>query len=177
MELIRIYIYGCCMRKFLMGILFWAALTSPSVAEYDVGLMAFTNKNYLLSLEEFRKSAREGHAGAEFMLGVHYFNGFGVERDSSIAAIYFHLAAEKGNPEAQLAFGSIFIRGVGVWQNLVRAHYWLSLAVSTNNESTGLYARVLRDATEKLMTDKEVREAKQLAASWQYTRAGIISNN
>lgn len=162
------------MRKIVAVLSLWLGFAAPAWAEFEAGMRAYSEGDFALALEEFRDSARQGHAGAEFMLGVQYFNGAGVEHDPTVAAIYFHLAAEKGNPAAQLAFGSIFIRGVGVWQDLVQAHYWLTLAVMSNAAEFQSQAEALRNATALLMTPAEVEEAAQLIAAWQPARAGLI---
>jgi len=161
------------MRKLIPILLLWLGFTGSAWAEYEAGVRAYTDGDFALALEEFRDSARQGHAGSEFMLGVQYFNGAGVEQDPAIAAIYFHLAAEKGYPAAQLAFGSIYIRGVGVWQDLVQAHYWLSLAVLGSAADLQSQAEALRSATALLMTPAEIDEAEQLAAAWHPARAGV----
>ncbi|MDA1131994.1 MAG: tetratricopeptide repeat protein [Proteobacteria bacterium] len=150
------------------------ANAAPALAEYDAGVRAYTSGNFVQALAEFRESARRGHSGAEFMLGVQYFNGAGVEHDPATAAIYFHLAAEKGLPAAQLAFGSIHIRGVGVWQNLVRAHYWLTLAVESGDPDLKAEAVALRNATARLMTTDELTQAAELAAAWRPARTGLM---
>ena len=165
------------MFKLIIFIFSLFIISTPAIAEYSAGLNAYSDGDYVLSLEEFRDSARMGHAKSEFMLGVQYFNGLGVEKNRSIAAIYFHLAAERGNPEAQLAFGSIFIKGVGVWQNLVYAHYWLTLAADHNDSALQEHAEALKIAMESLMTKKEIETSNQLASDWHNGRSGLVFEN
>src|SRR5688572_26351017 len=102
-----------------------AALPGLAHATYEDGLTAYEEGRFDYALREFRTLAHRGHPGAEFMLGVMHFNGFGVDRDEVVAAIYFRQAAEQGDPGAQLAFGSLHIRGIGVFQNLIEARKWL----------------------------------------------------
>ncbi len=150
------------------------AFTTAAQAGYDQGLAAFGQGQFEVAIEEFRALAEEGHPGAEFMLGVMYFNGTGVPQDSKAAAIFFYQAAQQGDASAQLALGSIFIRGVGVWQDLIQAHIWLSLAAINGPTDLQGNAVALRDATRRLMTPDEIAEAQRLVAAWRPTRSGLV---
>ena len=150
------------------------SLAMPVRADYDEGLRAFGNGDVEQALLEFRALARQGHAPAEFMLGVMYFNGVGVQQDPVIAAIYFRQAAAKGDAAAQLALGTIFIRGVGVGQNLVQALAWLTLAARDGPEDLRGEAETLRNATRLLMTDVQIRRALRFVEVWQPGRAGLV---
>lgn len=150
------------------------ALTTAAHAGYDQGLAAFGEGRFDVAIKEFRALAEEGHPGAEFMLGVMYFNGSGVPQDSQVAAIFFYQAAQQGEPGAQLALGSIFIRGVGVWQDLIQAHTWLSLAAINGPSELQSNAIALRDATKLLMTPDEIAEAQRAVAAWRPSRSGLV---
>lgn len=49
----------------------------------------------------YRAAADQGHADGQYGLGEMYAKGEGVEKDGSMAAKYFALAAENGHKQAQ----------------------------------------------------------------------------
>ena len=65
--------------------------------------------------------------GAQFNLGVLYYNGKGVEQSHAEAAKWFRLAAEQENERAQLNLGSLYYNGKGVEQNHTEAAKWFHL--------------------------------------------------
>ena len=52
-------------------------------------------------LFHYREAAQGGHFGAQYNLGMLYFNGDGVEQDYPVAWYYFNKAAENGMPNAR----------------------------------------------------------------------------
>lgn len=151
------------------------ALSNPTQASYPEGLVAYDGGQFDSALREFRTLAQRGHPGAEFMLGVMYFNGFGVERNQVIAAIYFRQAAEQGDAGAQLAFGSLHVRGVGVVQDLVEARKWLTLCTRSNEvPALAKQATAMLAATASLMTPDEIIRADRGAERWRPVRPGLV---
>jgi Transglycosylase SLT domain/Sel1 repeat len=57
-------------------------------------------RDVLRAIALFCRAARAGDAEAQYSLGWIYANGRGVERQDSVAALYFALAAEQGHPQA-----------------------------------------------------------------------------
>ena len=68
--------------------------------------------------------AEQGHADAQFGVGIGYANGFGVPLDYSKAADWYRRAAEQGHAEAQVSIGSVYLTGRGVQQDSVEAVAW-----------------------------------------------------
>ena len=146
----------------------------PAYADYEQGLRHYEAKRYLKAIKDFTVMAARGHSGSEFMVGVMYFYGNGVRRDSGIAAVWFHKSALKGHAPAQLAFGSIHIRGVGVGQDLADAYMWLTLASQSNVPGIVSQARALRDGAEKEMLVQQIEEARRRAREWRPRRSGLV---
>jgi TPR repeat protein len=48
----------------------------------------------------FLKAAEQGNAGAQFVLGVNYENGYGVTRSNSEAVKWYQKAAKQGKQDA-----------------------------------------------------------------------------
>jgi TPR repeat protein len=107
------------------------------------------------------------------MLGVMYFHGLGVSRDEAVAAIYFRHAAVQGDENAQLAFGSIHVRGVGVFQDLVEARMWLRLCSQATQPELSRQAASLLQLTAPLMTAEEISSADRRAERWRPVRPGF----
>ncbi|WP_439830288.1 tetratricopeptide repeat protein, partial [Aeromonas veronii] len=57
------------------------------------------------ALAWYRKAAEQGHAKAQYNLGVMYGNGQGVPQDDAQAVVWFRKAAEQGLAEAQYELG------------------------------------------------------------------------
>ena len=59
------------------------------------------------SIAEIRSDAEEGNAEAQGMLGSLYYYGRGVAQDYSMAYIWYNLAAEQGDEEAEKALDAV----------------------------------------------------------------------
>ena len=160
----------------LLALTVW---TAPSVshAGYSEGVEAYESGRFDVAKSEFQILTEKGHAGAEFMTGVMYFQGQGVIQNRKLAAIWFHKAAIKGHAAAQLAFGSVHIRGVGVYQDLIRAYKWLTLAADSKVPGLQQQASTLRGDAEKFMTPSEINNAKSAARSFSAIKAGLVTSN
>jgi TPR repeat protein len=159
-----------------MALILWMlTVAAPARADYEAGIRHYEAKRHLDAINEFTVLAERGHGGSEFMIGVMYFYGAGVPKDTGIAAVWFHKSALKGHPPAQLAFGSIHIRGVGVEQNLTDAYMWLMLAAQSNVPGLVTQATTLRDDAQKEMNAQQVEDARRRAREWRPRRAGLVT--
>tara|TARA_B100000686_G_C16613521_1_gene875126 strand:+ start:321 stop:836 length:516 start_codon:yes stop_codon:yes gene_type:complete len=155
-------------------VLLTATAAVPAYADYEQGLRHYEAKRYFQAIDNFTLMAARGHSGSEFMMGVMYFYGNGVRRDSGIAAVWFHKSALKGHAPAQLAFGSIHIRGVGVGKDLADAYMWLTLASQSNVPGLVTQALALRDGAEKEMLAQQIEQARRRAHEWRPRRSGLV---
>ena len=141
---------------------------------YSRAVKAYDQGAFRQAFLSFRELAQMGHGGAEFMLGVMYFYGHGVERDQGVASIWFYKSARQGNPAAQLAFGSMFIRGVGVSPDPVKAYKWLSLARTSGIKDIVSQADVLLAQTAQRMSADEIKEADKEARDFKPVTTGPL---
>ncbi len=58
-------------------------------------------QDYKVAIKWLTPAAEQGHAGAQFNLGIIHYNGDGVPVDDEAAVKWFTLAAKQGNAEAQ----------------------------------------------------------------------------
>ena len=68
-------------------------------------------------LNETRRLAEQGHAKAQYNLGLMYDNGEGVPENDSEAVKWYRLAAEQGIATAQYNLGIMYDNGEGVPEN------------------------------------------------------------
>ena len=137
---------------------------SPALADFAEGRAAYAAKDFEAAHKEFRTAAEQGHAEAQFWLGLMYERGQGSVQDFAEAARWYRRAAEQGNAVAQYRLGNLYFAGTGVAQNYVEAYKWLSLSVAQRPDSQ--HAWVL-GAMEDIMTQMEVVEAKERARNWR----------
>ena len=60
---------------------------------WDEGLAAYERSDYETAVQEWRPLAEQGHAKAQFYLGVMYVIGQGIPQDYAQAHMWFDLAA------------------------------------------------------------------------------------
>ncbi|MES1909626.1 MAG: hypothetical protein MHM6MM_002334 [Cercozoa sp. M6MM] len=69
----------------------------------------------------YRRAAEQGHAQAQYNLGLMYYTGDGVPERHEKARTLFQAAAEQNLPEGQCRFGIMLAKGEGGDANLPRA--------------------------------------------------------
>ena len=95
-------------------------LVSLSVAVCLATLMGCGNS----TLETEHMYAMQGHADAQYYLGVMYDRGDGVAEDDAEAVKWYRKAAEQGYALAQFSLGVMYAEGEGVPENAAEAMKW-----------------------------------------------------
>ena len=103
----------------------------------------------------FRLAAEQGHASAQYNLGVMYATGEGVPEDDAEAVRWYRMAAEQSNASAQYNLGVMYYTGEGVPGDDAEAARWYRMAAEQGYASAQynlglMYAigtGVLKDAT------------------------------
>ena len=114
----------------------WSALEpNPASASTPLDICLDKNSDPPMRGNACRKAAQQGHAKAQFRLGLMYRNGRGVPEDYSRAAQWFGKAAEKGHARAQLLLGMMYHQGDGVAQNSLKAAQWYRKAAEQGRAS------------------------------------------
>ena len=85
------------------------------------------------------------NAIALYNLGVMYRNGEGVSRDDAEAAKWFRMAAEQGNPDAQVNLGLMYRYGEGVQRSVSEAVEWYRKAAEQGNADGQLFLGLMYD--------------------------------
>ena len=127
--------------------------------DFQKGVAAYQSGDYVTALQEWRPLAEQGHASAQYNLGLMYDNGKGVLQDYAEAVKWYRLAAEQGNAAAQNNIGVMYEYGNGILQNNVMAHMWYNIAAANGAEKAGEW----RDERAGLMTSADISKAQSMA--------------
>ena len=84
-------------------------------------------------IAEWKESAENGSASAQFNLGLAYSFGRGVPEDDKEAVKWFRKSADQGVAEAQQNLGAMYIKGYGVPQDFKEAFKWYEKAAEQGN--------------------------------------------
>lgn len=76
----------------------------------------------------YHLAAEQGHARAQFFLGLKYAQGDGVLKDPEEAELWLRQGAEQGNMQFQRNLGWIYANGDGVMRDTAEAVKWYLLA-------------------------------------------------
>jgi TPR repeat protein len=122
-------------------------------------LISCTAAGFAADFAEIKKKAEAGDASAQFDLGVMYFKGEGVLKDSAEAVKWYRKSAEQGFAEAQLNLGVMYYKGDGVLKDSVQAHAWYNNASANGN----VIAKKNLSIIEENMTPEQIADATKLA--------------
>jgi TPR repeat protein len=113
----------------------------------------------------YRMAAEQGHADAQYNLGVLYDrgDGRGIAQDFQEAAKWYRMAAIQGNAEAQFNLGILYSRGKGVPLDLVQAYVLFDLA-SANGDADAIESR---DTLAQHLRPADIQKAKALVRNWK----------
>ena len=145
------------------------ALLAPAhAADFQAGLEAYQRNDYEAALEEFRPLAEQGHAEAQYKLGVMYDVGKGVPKNDTEAVSWYRKAAEQGHAWAQYSLAVMYYNGEGIPQDYVQAYAWFDIVASQGDKD----AERVRDDLAKSMFPRELDRAKELFR--QYWEAYVL---
>jgi TPR repeat protein len=85
-------------------------------------------QDHTKAMKWYRLAADQGHAGAQYNLGMKYAKGEGVLQDYAEAVKWYRLAADQGLAGAQSNLGVVYSQGKDVVQDHVEAIKWFKLA-------------------------------------------------
>ena len=111
-----------------LGLMFLVAYDAPTFAGWDEGAAAYDADDYELAMRELRPLAKQGHARAQYIVGVMYSEGSGVPQDYGETEKWYRMAAAQGHEEAQNDLGFMYGTGEGVPQDYAEAVRWYRMA-------------------------------------------------
>lgn len=118
---------------------------------------------YAVSHEkEFRASAEQGNAEAQYNLAMLYDRGLGVENDDSEALKWYREAAEQGYAKAQYNLGMMYYFGKGVPQDKEAGYQWVILAADQGEKT----AKDAMTELAKKISGEQIAKARAAAQAW-----------
>ena len=93
----------------------------------------------------FRIAAKNGHAGAQYNLGIMAFLGQDMTKDYTKAAKWFRMAGEQDHAAAQYNLGFLYYVGRGVAKDDVSAYTWIDRAASLGDKKAQTARDTLRN--------------------------------
>jgi TPR repeat protein len=120
-------------------------------------------KNEAEAVKLYRKAGEQGHAMAQYNLGLCYGEGTGVEKNVAQSFNWYRKAADQGQAPAQFNLGCCYYNGQGVVKNDLLAYQWCLLASANGHEM----ARKNVPAIEAKLTAEQRAEGQRLASAWQ----------
>ena len=125
---------------------------------FQLSLMEDATKKYA----EYLEQAQQGHADAQYQLGISYSQGKGVSIDKAEALGWFLKAAEQGHSDALFKLAKIYELGSDIEQNFVLAQTFYNLSEVAGNKNASTSKEMLR----KKLTKDQLLEAKKLSEEW-----------
>jgi TPR repeat protein len=93
-------------------------------ADFNRGVFAYNNYDYLTARNEFKRAAVDGHAEAQHYLGEIYEGGIGVPIDYKQAYNWYGQAAKQEHAGAQARLALLYMSGLGVAHSSEDSFYW-----------------------------------------------------
>ena len=134
------------------------------ITSTDSGTVDLQNPQYNDAMAFYwgLKSAEQGFAPAQHLVGHLYYEGRGIPKDDIEAFRWMQKSAEQRYVPAQYFLGYMYHRGIGIPKDQVHAYAWISLAASADSENSEILLSGLEVVT-KIMSPAEITEAQQLA--------------
>jgi len=120
-------------------------------------------KDYSEAVKWYKLAANQGHAIAQYKMGISYDMGHGIPQNYKEAMKWYELAANQKVPQAQYNLGLMYGDGDGVPKNYILAFMWINLAASKGIEA----AIKVQTKLEERMTNKQLAKAQRLAREWK----------
>ena len=151
-------------RALLTGVCFFALAGQAMADALSDATRVYDTGDYKQAAKLYQPLADKGNAEAQYVLGMMYRAGRGVERDNKEAKKWYQLAAEQGHPIAQFYLGWMHARGKGIPQDLVKAYMWVSIAIANvSNDAAKKEFIVDRDSLAASMTADQIAKAQELS--------------
>ena len=108
---------------------------------------------------DFKASAEQGDANAQYLLGEMYREGSGVIQDYAEAAKWYRMAAEQGDANAQYRLSEMYKWSMLGPRDRVRAHMWVNIASANGHKEAGGIRNTLANA----MLPNDILKAQSMA--------------
>jgi TPR repeat protein len=93
---------------------------------YKQAVDAYDDEDFAAAFKLFQQAAKQDHIKAQLKLASMYYDGKGVDRNSTLSAYWYKQAAEQGDMVAQFFLAGLYRFGSGVNKDIDKAIYWYS---------------------------------------------------
>ena len=111
------------------------------------------------AFEWYKLAAEQGHAHAQYNLGLMYNYGRGVPKNLVEAFKWYKIAAEQGDMNAQFRLALAYQYGEGVIQDNIYSHMWSNILAARGRAGRAKF----RDLIAQEMTPSQIEKAQELA--------------
>ena len=112
-------------------------------------------EKYQQAFPACKRAAEQGHAEAQYNLGVMYQNGEGVQEDKREAVKWYRKSAEQGFARAQYNLGSMYYNGEGVEEDKREAMKWYRKSAEQGHAVAQYNLGVMYYSGEDVQKDKQ----------------------
>ncbi len=95
------------MRLLISSLICFIFLSAVTIAVGQDGTDSCSGDDYEATLQKFTRNAEEGDPSAQFLLGLMYAEGKGVQRDLPEAYFWLNMSAELGNEDASILLATL----------------------------------------------------------------------
>jgi uncharacterized protein len=127
--------------------------------DFNAGMAAAQRGDYATALRQWKPLAEQGHAAAQFNLGLMYADRLGVAQSDSKAVHWWRLSAKQGFTAAQTSLAWMYANGWGVSRDLISGYMWSNIAATHGHQD----AAQMRDLVASYMTPSNITEAQRRA--------------
>ncbi len=158
-----------------MNELLQKANAGDAQAQYELGITYYSDgidgneKSYKEAIKWFEKAAVQGHAAAQYYVGLCFINGTGREKSKTydkLAVIYLKKSAEQGFAQAQNELGCCYLYGEGVTKNEKEAERLFLQALKNGDDDAYFSLGLLYERSDK---EKAVYYYKKHMDAWYKT--------
>ena len=113
----------------------FATLRTSSDATIKPAKSATPASPQIQNVNDYQQAALQGDKNAQYLLGLSFFNGRGVDSDRNKATEWYRMAAEQGHAMAQYRLANCYRNGHGVVRNGNMAMYWFEKATKNSDKT------------------------------------------
>lgn len=147
------------LRVSLINLILVSGCLSAAVrADFDAGVMAYSNGDFDTAAREFTLLAEKGDRAGQYHLGLLYEEGQGVPKNYGSAVTCYTNAAKQGYLDAYFALGELYLHQPDGRRDRVSAYIWLSKAAKSGHPRGK--EEFMRNM--KFMTTEQISQAESL---------------
>jgi TPR repeat protein len=163
------------LRHALFAATLGITLETAYAGQLEDGVSAWGQGEFASAMSLLEPLADEGQPRAQFLVGLMFTTGDGVDRDIPAGVAWFRKSAEQGNVDSMYSLGQEYslkelVDGRELFpEDYAEAYFWFSLAAegyAASGREKQAGAREMRDMMERRLSPAEVESIKARIAAW-----------